>query len=152
MKIDWDQLKEAFTFTSEEAYWFLDLETGKVLFASELDPEAGEVTLEEADDNPDRYLSIEAPGSDEAYDWMVEFTEGLGEEGLKEKLWIALDGRGAFRRFKGVLTGHPREREAWFKFEDKKINEAVEEWVEQEGLQIDNPPPWRDKTGEGRDG
>jgi len=142
LKIDWEGLKDAFTFSSEEAHWFFDLETGKTIFISELDPEAGEVTPDDIDENPDRYLCIETPSPSEAYEWMVEFVERLDDEKLQEKLWIALDGKGAFRRFKDVLLDHPDRREAWFEFEDKKINAAIEEWVKDAGLEVDNPPPW----------
>jgi hypothetical protein len=67
---------------------------------------------------------------------------------LKEKLWIALDGKGAFRRFKDVLLDYPAQREAWFEFEDQKINAAVEEWVRESGIEADNPPPWKSKGSE----
>jgi len=42
---------------------------------------------------------------------MVAFTESLEDENLKEKLWIALNGKGAFRRFKDVLLSYPEKRE-----------------------------------------
>jgi len=105
--------------------WFLDIENGKTIFISELDPELGDVSPDDIDENPERYLEIEAPSSREAYEWMVEFAEGLEDEKLQEKLWIALDGKGAFRRFKNVLLNYPDKRDAWFEFEDKKINESV---------------------------
>ena len=143
MKINWENLKDAFTFSSDDMNWYLDTETGKTIFISEFDPEAGEVTPDDLDNEPGRYVSIEPVPSHEAYDWMAEFVEGLDHEDLQEKLWIALDGNGAFRRFKDVLLKYPEQREAWFRFEDDRINEAVEEWLEEEGLEPDGPPPWR---------
>ena len=38
------------------------------------------------------------------YDLMVEFAETIEDELLREKLSIALDGRGVFRRFKNVIA------------------------------------------------
>jgi len=38
---------------------------------------------------------------------MIAFTESLEDKNLKEKLWIALNDRGAFRRFKNVLLSYP---------------------------------------------
>lgn len=45
---------------------------------------------------------------------MVEFTETVSDLRLREKLAVALDGRGAFGRFKRVLGDYPEERERWF--------------------------------------
>ncbi len=145
MKIDWEQLKDAFCFSTEGSEWYLDLETGGTIFIGELDPDAGDVTPDDIEDEPDRYLLIEPPSSRGAYEWMVEFTEGVEDENFAEKLRIALDGKGAFRRFKDVLMGYPEQREAWFKFEDSKINEAIEEWMKSSGIEADNFPPWREK-------
>ena len=149
MKIDWEGLKDAFVFSSDEAHWYLDLETGETILISELDPDAGEVTFDDIEAEPERYLDIEAPSSHEAYEWMVEFTEGLEDKELQDKLWIALDGKGAFRRFKNVISGHPKQREAWFKFEDDKVNAAIEDWVKSSALEADSPPPWASGEKEG---
>jgi len=42
---------------------------------------------------------------------IVEFTEKVVDELLREKLSIALDGRKAFRRFKNVIADYPDYRE-----------------------------------------
>jgi len=54
---------------------------------------------------------------------------------LKEKLYIAIDGPGAFRRFKNVLLRYPEEKERWFKFKDARTTERVKEWLEAEGIE-----------------
>jgi len=99
-----DGLKDAFCFSSEGAEWYLDFETGQIIFIGALDPYAGDITPDDINDDPDRYVSIETPSSSEAYEWMVEFAEGIEGGELAEKLCIALDGKGAFRRFRNVLA------------------------------------------------
>lgn len=143
MKIDWNGLKDAFCFSAEGAEWYLDLETGEIIFIGALDPYAGDVTPDDIENDPDRYLDIETPSSSEAYEWMVEFAERIENGKLAEKLCVALDGKGAFRRFKDVLLDYPEQREVRFKFEDSKINKAIEEWVKCSGIEADNPPPWK---------
>jgi len=66
---------------------------------------------------------------------MVEFAEKVEDELLREKLSIALDGRGAFRRFKNVITDYPDYREKWFKFRDERINKKVTEWLNSIGIE-----------------
>ncbi len=66
---------------------------------------------------------------------MVEFSETVKDRNLREKLAIALDGKGAFRRFKNVLSDYPEERERWFSFKDERIRQEVIEWLDE----IDEP-------------
>ena len=142
MKIDWDGIKDAIVSASNLAQYYLDLETGKAVFVSEMDPETDEVTPDELDENPDRYVLIEPPPSRITYQWMAEFAEAVRDGALAGKLLAALEGKGAFRRFKNVLLNYPGQREAWFRFEDAKVNEAVRRWVESSGIEADNPCPW----------
>jgi len=66
---------------------------------------------------------------------MVEFTEKVEDELLREKLSIALDGKGAFRRFKNVIADYPGYRERWFKFSDERKNKKVIEWLNSIGIE-----------------
>jgi hypothetical protein len=61
-------------------------------------------------------------------------TESVKDEILKEKLWIALDGKGAFRRFENVLLSYPDYRERWFKFKQQRLDAEVVEWLESIGI------------------
>ena len=85
--------------------------------------------------NPDRYIRIPERPSYEGYNLMVEFAEKVEDELLREKLYIALDGKGAFRRFKNVIADYPDYREKWFKFRDEKMNKKVIEWLNSIGIE-----------------
>ena len=85
--------------------------------------------------NPDRYICIPERPSYEGYNLMVEFAEKVEDELLREKLSIALDGKGAFRRFKNVIADYPDYRENWFKFRDEKMNKKVIEWLNSIGIE-----------------
>ena len=68
---------------------------------------------------------------------MVAFTETVEDEDLQEKLWIALDGKGCFHRFKDVLLDYPEERERWFEFRDERTEQRVLDWLEENELQLE---------------
>jgi len=85
--------------------------------------------------NPDRYICIPERPSYEGYNLMVEFAEKVEDELLREKLSIALDGKGAFRCFKNVIADYPDYREKWFKFRDEKMNKKVIEWLNSIGIE-----------------
>jgi hypothetical protein len=52
---------------------------------------------------------------------------------IKEKLYIAIKGPGAFRRFKDVLLDYPDERKAWFSFKEARTKTRVCKWLEKQG-------------------
>ncbi len=56
---------------------------------------------------------------------------------------VALDGRGAFRRFKDVLAEYPAERERWFGFHDERVRKAMREWLEDHDIEPTTAPPER---------
>ena len=142
--IDWDDLELAFTMHSEEQSSYLDLKTGKVeLAANDLTGRDAGLSEEEVETGfAEGYLvPIEPPSSSDEYQWMVEFTETVADRRLRELLGLALDGRGAFRRFKAVLSEHPTERERWFAFHEECIHRAMNEWLAEHDIEPTTRPP-----------
>jgi hypothetical protein len=88
--------------------------------------------LEEIDGSDD-YVSVERIPTHEVYQWMVDFVDelvALADEHAAEKLSLALNGKGAFRRFKDTLY-HVDDQwlQAWYQWKDKRLKAAVDEWV-----------------------
>ena len=86
-------------------------------------------------DESGRFVDIPRKPSYEAYDLMVEFASSVTNKHLREKLEIALDGKGAFSRFKKVISDYPEEEKRWFAFKDKKLREEVVEWLNDLGIE-----------------
>ena len=66
---------------------------------------------------------------------MEAFIETVSDRHLHELLQAAIQGKGAFRRFKDVLAMSPQERERWFQFHDARIIQRVLKWLDGEGIQ-----------------
>ena len=131
LRIDLDELCEAMENSSYENDYYLDLETGEILFLSEyMDDEETEKLRERIDDAPDRYEPIPKAESREGYEDMRDFIASVDDEHLAELLEVAISGKGAFRRFKDVLFGYPEEKERWFQFRDDRIQERALEWLD----------------------
>lgn len=81
-------------------------------------------------DDGERYLSIEGQDSREAYREMERFIPTVDDPELRERLWRAIDGRGAFRYFKDVLLDHLDVREDWFAFKEVQNQRRLERWLE----------------------
>jgi uncharacterized protein UPF0158 len=82
----------------------------------------------------DRFLSIPQADSQEAYDDRVAFVQTVRNTQIHAKLQDALQGKGAFGRFKAVLGRYSDERERWYRFEEERIHERLLEWLDAEGI------------------
>jgi hypothetical protein len=69
--------------------------------------------------------------SHEGYEIMVSFSGTVEDQKLK----IALDGKGAFRRFRNVLGQHPDELERWYKFKDDYMKDEAVQWLLDNGIE-----------------
>jgi hypothetical protein len=82
-----------------------------------------------------RYEEIPTRPSQEGYDLMAQFAQGVADERIQRELSIALDGRGAFRRFKNVLRDYPEVERERFKFKAERDKEYVKDWLEGIGIE-----------------
>lgn len=129
--------------TGEAANYF-DLRTGDVQIAY-LDPVSD---IEDALSKDDietglaagHLIPVEPLPSSVEYGWMADFADSAAELRLQELLRVALNGRGAFRRFKDVLGDYPEERTRWFAFRDGCLREAMLEWLADHDLEPTAPP------------
>jgi len=140
VKIKLDDLLEAYEIGSSEIDYYIDTKTNKVVFHIDeaYDGIPEETKLEKKIEKyPNRFIPIPKRESRDEYEWMMEFTESLNDENLREKLEIALDGKGAFRRFKNVLLNYQEKREEWFKFRDKKMKQDILAWCKENEIEYE---------------
>jgi len=131
LKIDLGELCSAMEDSSYEHEYYLDLETGEILFLSEYtdDEETGKLK-DKIEEESDRYERIPKAESHEGYEEMQDFIATVKDKRLAALLEVAINGKGAFRRFKDVLLNFPEERERWFQFKDTKVQERALEWLD----------------------
>ncbi len=138
--LDWVELEAALENNSPELHSFLNTVTGDVIRVFE-GTENSEARLKQAETSPD-FIYIEPISSRDQYHWMEEFIEMVEEPTLKDKLNIAIDGKGAFRRFKDVLVGYPSERERWFNKRSARLRDHMQQWLKSKRVEATNSPPW----------
>lgn len=124
--IDWEALEDAFENNAPEVHSYLHLKTGEVLRVVDgiADPEMHSRIASDTE-----YMRVEPVSSREQYRWMERFIPLVEEVDLRQKLLSAIDGKGAFRRFKDVLMGHVQERERWFAFRSERLRVFMEAWL-----------------------
>ena len=107
-----------------------------MLISDYMDDEETEKIRDGIDEEPERYEQIPRAESYEGYSDMEDFIATVEDEHLAELLYVAIDGKGAFRRFKDVLARYPEERERWFRFRDDRLMERTLEWLEDIGVSL----------------
>jgi hypothetical protein len=82
-----------------------------------------------------RYRMIPKQDSREGYRDMQEYIWSLEDEPLRDMLEVAIQGSGAFRRFKDVLYRYPEAQVNWFRFRDEREKRRMTEWLASEGIE-----------------
>jgi hypothetical protein len=124
--VDWEALEDAFENNAPEVHSYLHLGSGEVLRLVDgvADPEMQARIVSDT-----QYFRIESVSSREQYRWMERFIQMVEEPQLRAELAQAIDGKGAFRRFKDVLMGQAAERERWFAFRSERLKVFMEAWL-----------------------
>jgi hypothetical protein len=139
--VNWTDLEIAFERNSPDIESYLDLTTGEVvsIVAGEADAHDKRARVIA---NAQNFARIEPASSREQYRWMEKFVSAVQDEALRERLVIAIDGKGAFRRFKDVLLNYPAERERWFSYRGELLHYNMQGWLTVMEIEAENPPPW----------
>jgi hypothetical protein len=142
--VDWDDLEMALAGNPGSWTYYLDVRSGEVQMVpiDRLDDEGTWLSREELDDRIDagHLIPVEPLGASVEYGWMAEFTATVEDARLRDRLGAALDGRGAFRRFKSVLLEAPAERQRWFALRDERVRGAARDWLAEAGIEATTRP------------
>ncbi|MBM4356498.1 MAG: hypothetical protein FJ096_00150 [Deltaproteobacteria bacterium] len=129
--VDWEALEDAFENNAPEVHSYLHVPTGDVLRIVDgvADPQMHARIAADP-----TYLRVEPVSSREQYRWMERYIPMVEDKELQEKLARAIDGKGAFRRFKDVLMTYGPDREKWFAFRSERLRIFMEAWLNAHAL------------------
>ena len=125
---------EALHMVNDETSAFYNTETGAIAHYSEYDSH-DDTDPEEYED--EKYIALPTQRDIGEYDMMERFTDTVQDEHKRELLEVALEGRGAFRRFKDTLIRVDLQTE-WYAFKDEAYVEVAREWCERNGLKYED--------------
>lgn len=143
--VAWEALEDAFENNAPEVHSYLHFDTGEVIRIVDgvADPAMHSRIM-----NDKRYLRIDPVSSREQYRWMERFIATVEDDDLRRRLNIAIDGKGAFRRFKDALMSHPVDRERWFAFRSERLRACMESWLTAHGIRPVERPTWHVPTAD----
>ena len=131
-KLDLNEVAGEFEMISDEHQLFYNKETGEFNFY--IDPIYS--GLEDDFDKFEEDCWIAAPSQHDIgeYDMMVDFADTVTDPRANEFLGVALEGKGAFRRFKDTLH-RVGLIEDWYAFKRNAYIDLAREWCEKNGLE-----------------
>jgi hypothetical protein len=143
--VAWEALEDAFENNAPEVHSYLHFDTGEVIRIVDgvADPSMHTRIIGDS-----RYLRIDPVSSREQYRWMERFIATVEDEELRRQLNVAIDGKGAFRRFKDALVNHQVDRERWFAFRSERLRSCMESWLAAHGIHSVERPNWHVPTAE----
>jgi hypothetical protein len=106
---------------------YVDLHTGDVYDDSATDPAmVGEDAAIDVEEDPGRWLRFDRVGPRDGWQDMADFARRQREAGLRERLERAIQGAGAFRRFRDLVHDEGLA-DRWFAFAaDRRLGRARE--------------------------
>lgn len=133
-----EEISSALNDNSWEFEWYLDLEEERTTFLSDYDDldEVEELReLIEEDTEGKRFIPIPRGDSREGWKQMEQFISELDdiEESTRDLLYVSIQGRGAFARFKDALFSINRLEE-WYEFKNREDRKAALDWLHSEEL------------------
>jgi hypothetical protein len=67
---------------------------------------------------------------------MDYFIATLDDARLQDRLWRAIRGRGAFRRFKDLIARHPDVQEQWYAYQDAQVQKRLLRWLNAHDIKL----------------
>jgi hypothetical protein len=148
-----EALLEALELADDSISFYFDVETGQVCSITEEEFDLAEDTQTDGKKLPDwqreqialarkiqqhegkRYLALPDKFDIDEWSMMERFTEALEDEQLRNDFRDGIHGRGAFRRFKGLLTEYNLWA-AWHRLKDAEFRKIAEEWCKENGITL----------------
>ncbi len=137
--VAWEALEDAFENNAPEVHSYLHFDTGEVIRIVDgvADPAMHSRIMSDG-----KYLRIDPVSSREQYRWMERFIATVEDSEIRGRLTAAIDGKGAFRRFKDALMHQPLDRERWFVFRSERLRACMEAWLAAHGIRPVTRATW----------
>jgi len=133
-KLDLNAAADEFDMISDDMHLFYNTETGEFDFYADF-MESGDVDAEKFEE--DCWIAAPSQRDIGEYDMMSDFADTVTDPRKNELLCVALEGKGAFRRFKDTLH-RVGLTEQWYAFKHDAYVELAREWCEENEIPYDS--------------
>jgi len=129
IRVDWEELEDAFADSSADHRYYLDRETGAVhFFSSYLDNEEEEED-ERAITAEDRFVLIPHARRLVPAPELREFVDSLGPGDPRREIEASLQAPEGYRRFEEAIADNPQALDEWRRFVKERIGPRIKSWL-----------------------
>ncbi len=135
MKVNLETIIDATEMASDSERGLLNLNTMETVWLSDyFDSDENEELAMEIDNHPKQYLCLPYQYDIHEYSIMEDFIDSLTDSVIRNKLYRAIQGKGAFRRFKNEIC-YLGIREEWLAFQHDAYVEIAKKWCKDNCLE-----------------
>lgn len=132
MKVDLDKILDALEMVNEDSQAYFNSDTGEIEWLSSF------LDSSEYENMSDRiefgnFISLPTKYDIHEYRIMEDFIYSLPSGEAQNKLYQAIKGKGAFRRFKDTVIYLGVDKD-WYSFRDEAYKNIALEWCKENGL------------------
>lgn len=133
MTVNLSDIIDALNFTDEYTHNFLDKTTEEIVWVSDM-----AMTMKEQEDTYDTldehgFYRLPEQRDIHEYRIMEDFISSLPAGAARDRLSIAIYGKGAFRRFKDSVIRLGLDQR-WYQWRDEAYKKKAIEWCEENGI------------------
>ena len=134
MKVKLSKVVDAMNSVNDETEYYYNPDKEEIFMSNigdfiDLDEDELDELFEKSIMLPTRYDIHE-------YDIMVRFVETITDTRLQNQLYISLNGKGAFRRFKDTCINFDIIND-WYKFKNEKYKEIAIDWCKENNIEFE---------------
>ncbi len=132
--IRYDELVHGYENGTREKRYFLDIDTGELhpIFVDMIERGANtEDAKRIAAGVGTRYFLLPFKSTGEGYEEMENFIDSVDEAKTREMLTNAIEGDGAFKKFRQILALFPPDEERWFKWKEEDQEEKIDAFLKE---------------------
>jgi len=132
-KVKLEAVLEALELSDEDGKYYYNKITSEVIYIGEEEARIADST--DIEENWDNYISLPSQFDINEYDIMVEFCYSLENDRISNELLSALNGKGAFRKFKDTAESLNIE-EKWYKYKDEALIKIASDWCKDNDIEV----------------
>ena len=137
MKVKLTDVIEALDFSNQDTEYYYNMNTEEVLmiFDGMVNGDDDPEVIEEIKEGFEEYIPLPGQYEIDEYNMMEEFINIVPEGIAQSKLEYAIQGRGAFRRFKDTVYDLGLEQKR-YKYRDEVYEKIAREWCDRNKIDI----------------
>ena len=134
MKVKLTEVIDALDFTNDEIEYYYNPDTEEIFMSNIGEIES--LNEDELDELFEKSIMLPTRYDINEYEMMEDFAETIEDTRLQNQLYISLNGRGVFRRFKDTCINFDIIDD-WYNYRDQKYKELAINWCKDNNIEFE---------------